>query len=508
MADEPRKPRIRGRRVIERPRLIRALDRSQARVRTLVAGPGYGKTVLTEQWAPREGRAVGWFRARPSAADVAVTARALAGACGAVVDGAGRRLLERLAVTQDPEREVMVLAEMLAEDLVDWPDQGWVVVDDYQHLAASVASERFVETIVERSPLRILIASRVRPSWIAARSILEGDVLEIPENELAMSAEEVEEVLDGARMELAAGLVALAGGWPAVVGLAGMAPEVQDVDAVLPETLYEFFAEELCGGLEPSVRTGLELLATMPFVDRELVVTLMGAERAELVVGQALALGLLDERDDRLVLHALVEEFLVRRGRAETQVEAAEAFPTAWAYYTSQKEPDAAFDLAHRLGVPSDIDRLLIDTMDELLNSARLPTLETWASRAVRLVGETPAVLVAQAEIALRRGRHLTAQALADRAVRRKRVAREVRYRAFLVGGRAAHIGQREEDALALYERAEAIGSGDYQRRLAMWGRLTAAAALELEDVAIDLLEELSVPPTGRFRPNGGRKNS
>ena len=418
MADEPRKPRIRGRRVIERPRLIRALDRSQARVRTLVAGPGYGKTILTEQWAPRDDRVVGWFRARASAADVAVTARALAGACGAVVDGAGRRLLERLGVTQDPEREVMVLAEMLAEDLDEWPDDGWVVIDDYQHLAASVASERFVETIVERSPVRILVASRVRPSWIAARSILDGDVLEIPENELAMSAEEVEEVLDGARTELASGLVALAGGWPAVVGLAGMAPDVQDVDAVLPETLYEFFADEIYRGLDPGVRTGLALLATMPFVDHELVVTLMGAERAELVVGTALALGLLDERDDRLVLHALVEEFLVRRARAETQVEAAEAFPAAWAYYTAQKEPDAAFDLAHRLGVPSDIDRLLIDTMDELLNSARLPTLETWASRAVRLVGETPAVLVAQAEIALRRGRHLTAQALADRAAR------------------------------------------------------------------------------------------
>ena len=137
----------------------------------------------------------------------------------------------------------MVLAEMLAEDLDEWPGDGWVVIDDYQHLAASVASERFVETIVERSPVRILVASRVRPSWIAARSILDGDVLEIPENELAMSAEEVEEVLDGARTELASGLVALAGGWPAVVGLAGMAPDVQDVDAVLPETLYEFFAE-------------------------------------------------------------------------------------------------------------------------------------------------------------------------------------------------------------------------------------------------------------------------
>ena len=145
-------------------------------------------------------------------------------------------------------------------------------------------------------------------------------------------------------------------------------------------------------------------------------------------------------------------------------MEAVEAFPTAWAYYTAQKEPDAAFDLAQRLGVPSDVDRLLIESMDELLNSARLSTLETWVGRAVRLVGETPAVLVAQAEIALRRGRHLTAQALADRAVRADGSRPEVLYRAYLVGGRAAHIGQREEDALTLYQRrrrpAKTIGSG------------------------------------------------
>ena len=95
-----------------------------------------------------------------------------------------------------------------------------------------------------------------------------------------MTSDEVEEVLEGGRTELASGLVALAGGWPAVVGLAGMAPQARDVDAVLPETLYEFFAEEIYDGLEPRLRKDLELLATMPLVDRELVVTLIGPERA------------------------------------------------------------------------------------------------------------------------------------------------------------------------------------------------------------------------------------
>jgi ATP/maltotriose-dependent transcriptional regulator MalT len=77
MAGEPRKPRIRPRRIIERPHLIRALDRSDARVRLLVAGPGYGKTTLAEQWAARDGLRVGWFRARRSAADVTVVARGI-----------------------------------------------------------------------------------------------------------------------------------------------------------------------------------------------------------------------------------------------------------------------------------------------------------------------------------------------------------------------------------------------------------------------------------------------
>ncbi len=260
-------------------------------MRTLVAGSGYGKTILVEQWAPRDGRAVGWFHARRSAADVAVVARALVTAADAILPGAGRRLLERLAVTQDPEREATLLAEMLAEDLDDWPAHGWVVIDDYQHLAVSVASEAFVETVVERSPVQLLIASRVRPTWVQPRRILDGDVLEIPQTALAMGADEIEEILQGARTELTSGLVALAGGWPAVVGLAGMAPDAPDTDADLPETLYEFFADELYRGLDPTVQTGLAILAAMPLVDRELAETILGPERAEQVCHEALAPG-------------------------------------------------------------------------------------------------------------------------------------------------------------------------------------------------------------------------
>ena len=149
------------------------------------------------------------------------------------------------------------------------------------------------------------------------KSILDGGVLEIPQNALAMAIDEAEQVLDGARRELTSGLVALAGGWPAVVGLAGMTPDAPASAADRPETLYEFFADELYRGLDPIVQNGLLILAAMPLVDRELAETILGPSRAAHVCDEALELGILDERDGRLELHSLMRAFLESRTRGD-----------------------------------------------------------------------------------------------------------------------------------------------------------------------------------------------
>jgi DNA-binding NarL/FixJ family response regulator len=489
MAEGPGKPRLRRRRIIERPRLIRALDRSPARIRLLVAGSGYGKTTLLEQWAPRDGKRVGWFRAAGSS-DVAVVARVLATTCTALLPGVGRRLLERLAATENPEREAALLGEMLADDFRDWPTTAWVVVDDYHHLAASAASETFVGTFVECSPVQMLIASRARPSWVRARSLLDGQVFELPQSALAMSSDEVEQMLDGGRSEMTSGLVALTGGWPAVVGLAGMVPDATETDADEPEELYQVFAGAVYGRLDPTVRAGLTCLAALPLVNFELARTILGSECAKVVCGEATLLGLLDERDGRLELHPLLRAFLQTRARPEMRAGAFVAYPDAWAYYQGRRELDAAFELAETLGEPADIERLLVDSIDELLNGARLSTLESWVERAAARIGETPAVLVARAEVALRQGRHLTAQSLADQIVRSALNNHEVMYRAYLVGAKAAHLGAREHVALTLFHQAELASQTGDERRRAKWGRLTAAAALEMEE-AHDLMAEL-----------------
>ena len=79
-----------------------------------------------------------------------------------------------------------MLGEMLAEDLMAWPDDAWIVIDDYHHLCAATAPETFVETVVQRAPVRLLIATRQRPSWVSTRGILYGEVLEVGQTALAM----------------------------------------------------------------------------------------------------------------------------------------------------------------------------------------------------------------------------------------------------------------------------------------------------------------------------------
>jgi ATP/maltotriose-dependent transcriptional regulator MalT len=490
MADEPRKPRIRRRRIIERPRLIHALDRSSAGLRMLVGGSGFGKTTLAEQWAPRDGRSLGWFRAHRSAADVAVVARGLSTAAAVSVAGAGRRMLERLTVTEDPEREAILLAEMLVEDLQDWPDEGWIAIDDYQHLAISAASEAFVQTIVQQTPVRMLLASRVRPSWVSARSILDGKVLEIPQAALAMGAEEIEEVLEGARTELTAGLLALAGGWPAVVGLAGMAPDAPYPDADRPETLYEFFAEELYRGLDPTVQTGLAVLAAMPLVDRELAETILGPERAARVCDEALSLGILEEREDRLELHPLVRSFF--EGHESLEVSALPAATgEALTLYRRRREWDSAFELVREHDLHADFAGLVLEAVDETMYSGRLIAVDEWLryARAKKLFPH-PVFAVAETELHLRHGRHVTALTVARSAIDAGSATGEVDYRLSIAAARAAHVGSREEDALGYYRRALVSARTRLEKREARWGELMCTAALERPE-AHALLEKL-----------------
>jgi len=482
---------LKRRRVIERPRLFTQLDESKARVRTLVAPAGYGKSTLAEQWVARAGRCGAWYTARSSSTDVAALALGLARACTGLVEGCDARLREHLRALPAPAENVETLAEILGEDLEAWPAEAWLVIDDYHEVAAEPKAERFVASLVAASPIQLLIASRQRPAWVSAKKILYGDVLELNQTALAMDSHEAADVLVDRSAPSASGLVSLANGWPAVIGLASVAfAEIESDAEPVPESLYRFFAEEVFSALGEDVQQGLTTLSVAPILDRELAVRLLGPEKAESVCAAALDVGILVERGAQLELHPLARAFLAERSGQLGFIPAEGAVEVCLDNYMRRREWDAAFDTIVKSERTAELGPLMRAALDELLDTARLPSIETWYEHAVQFDVDSPVVSVARAEVALRRGRYAEARAFGEVAAAAERF--DLKFRALTVAGRAAHLASREEDALDLYRRAEAAASDDPERRDALWGQLRCLIDLERPGArgALDLLQQ------------------
>ena len=481
-----KKKALRRRRIIERPRLTALLDESSARVLTLVAPAGYGKTTLADQWVAKEGRRRAWYAARPSSTDVAALALGLARAATTVVPGCDARLREHLRALPAPAEHVDVLAELLSEDLAEWPQDGWLVLDDYQEIVGAADAEEFVEALVAQSAVQLLITSRQRPSWVTSRRILYGEVLEVTQTELAMDGHEAAEVLVDRDTASASGLVALARGWPAVIGLAGVTEAEIGAHVPVPDSLYQFFADEVFSALAGDVQAGLTTLAISPVLDRPLATKLLG-DSADRTCGAALGVGILVERDAQLEIHPLARAFL------ETQREQADGAAVASCvdYFRARHDWDAAYEVITRHGEPIQLEGLLEEALDELLETARLSTIDLWSDHIDQGRRENAIAMLARAEVALRRGHLASARAHAESAAS---ASESLQFRALMIAGRAAHLSSHEDEALADYRRAEAVATTEGLRREAAWGQTTCLADLERPE-ALDKLHELKATP-------------
>ncbi|HLB19585.1 MAG TPA: AAA family ATPase, partial [Gaiellaceae bacterium] len=218
------------------------LDETQSRHILLVAPAGYGKTTLARQWFARQERQAVWFRAGPGSTDVAALAHGLAHAAQDLLQGPGTRLQEHLRTSHSPNSEVAHIADILIDDLTGWPADLWMVIDDYQHLAHEPSAERLVDALVARGTIPLFVTSRIRPSWVSAKRLLYGEVAEFGRNILAMTHEEAARAVPSKTdARVLAGLMALAEGWPAVIGLASLvqSPKILVGDEI-PEALHSY----------------------------------------------------------------------------------------------------------------------------------------------------------------------------------------------------------------------------------------------------------------------------
>ena len=474
---------------IERPRLTQLLDDATAPVIMLMAPAGFGKTTLARQWlAPRRR---GWYRGSPAAADVAALAVGLARSAGSIIPDAGRRMGERLRATGTPEKDVEPLAELLAEDLADWPQDAWLAFDDYQFACESPFAEEFVERVLALCPLKLFLTSRKRPAWATSRRLLYGDIYEIGRSLLAMSQGEAEQVLADRRSSEARGLIALADGWPAVIGLAALTEEIELPDEGLPEALYDYFAEELYQAADPEVRWSLSRLSLSSSVAPAVAQAVLGddAERA-LVDGHRLGF-LVPSEHGVFEIHPLLRAFLEEKFRELSGDRAPSIVELVVQTHLGREEWDDAFSIVVRFFDADLLVQVVEAALPQVLMEARLPTAARWVECAVQHKVDAPVFDLAEGEITLRAGDMTRSEALGLQAARRFDQDNPLASRSYALAGASAHQRYHDTKALEYYARAEELATTDRDHRQAVWGRFLSMTALEREDGATRALSEL-----------------
>jgi LuxR family maltose regulon positive regulatory protein len=476
---------------IERPRLTHLLDEATAPVIMLIAPAGFGKTTLARQWLASRRR--GWYRGSPAAADVAALAVGLARAASEIVPGAGTRMGERLRATGTPEQDVEPLAELLAEDLENWPSEAWLAFDDYHFACESGFAEEFVERVLALSPLRLFLTSRKRPSWATSRRLLYGDAYEIGRSLLAMSQEEAELVLSHRQGSEASGLVALADGWPAVIGLAALTDDFDLPDQGVPEALYRYFAEELYQVADEELRWSLCQLALSSSVAPEVAEALLH-EKAENALRDGRRLGFIVPSEHGLFeIHPLLRGFLEEKFR-ELAGEAAQGVVELLVRtHLHRSDWDDAFLLIERFFERDLLVELFEKALPPLLLEARLPTLARWLECASAQKVDAPVIDLAEGELAFRAGDRTRSEALGLQAARRLDDDHPLIARAHCLTGASAHLSYRDEVAMGHYVRALGAAKTDSDARDALWGSFLATVALEHDAIpALTRVEERS----------------
>jgi len=285
-AAQPKRVR-RESRIIERPRLIKLLDDTDARTILLLAPAGYGKTTLARQWAKTLNGAV-WVTLSAEDCDIAALATKVARAGDPDDNGAAAYVGTYLKAHANPQRIAREVARVVVNQLLARRIQ-WLVIDDYHEVSAEPCAEQFVEVLNRELDCRFLIASRLRPTWATARLEVYGDVVEVDRGELAMSRQESRQVL-GNHPDFDH-VAAQAEGWPAVVGLVASARGVPIPGPQLSSgVLHTYFTEELFKTAGRRIQGQLLRLALAPDLEPETLQELFG-------LCHVFALRTLDQRD-------------------------------------------------------------------------------------------------------------------------------------------------------------------------------------------------------------------
>ena len=467
--------------IIKRPRLTKILDDSRARLLLLVAPAGYGKTTLAREWTEGKER-VGWYSGGPGMMDVAGLSVGIAEVLASMGEPAREDMVERVRILAAHGHTPRGLAKAVSACA---PEADWLlVVDDYHHAIGSEESETFFEELVALTRFPLLLTSRERPAWFAARRIVYGEADVVEMNALAFTDDEAREIL-GSNDERVLGD---ARGWPAVIGLAARRSASDVTSGLPPDALYRFFAEDLLQQVDPLLQDALFLLALVGEAAEASLADLLGWSH-QAIMSAATERGFLSRGESR-TMHPLLRGFLFSKLRERGDRDRGPLITSAFEFLAARDRWDDCLVILREFPEKDLIHATLVRGLGPSLESGRVTRVSELLDLAKTAGVDTPLIDLAEAELAFRKGHNRRALTLGLQAA--TRLEGDLAARAYLTAARAAHQIDDYSETYRLAELGGAKAASDWLREDAVWIEFSAAleqeGGAELDDVLGRLL--------------------
>lgn len=373
--------------VITRSALIARLLASDSPVITLVAPPGYGKTTVLAQWAEQLGPRVAWVSCEKTDDDPVVLWTAVATAINQV-SAPGPSVSQLIATKGGSIGIVPALVDAI--ESIGVPTT--IVLDHVENVASRESHAALAEFSM-RVPRgwQLALASRDPLPIPTARLRVEGRIMELGTQELAMSVEEAKALVAAAGVEASANLIEelldRTEGWPVGLYLAALAqqsglPIGEDLFGGDDRWISDYLRSELLSGISGDhvnflMRTSMLDELCGPLCDAVADMT-GGARILEDLVDHNLLVLPLDRHREWYRYHQLLRDHLNAELRLEAPDEIPELHSRAAAWYEANGMPERAIEHAQ---VAEDADRvaeLVLELMGPVWASGRVDTVLRW----------------------------------------------------------------------------------------------------------------------------------
>ena len=395
--------------LIERPRLLAALDRTlSARVVLVTAPAGYGKSVLLRDWTTRRsGSATAWLdldhRDNDATRFWRRTIEAIDSAGTPVPDSIVRGLgAGRLGELQSAVEALNELLESDKEPLV-------AVFDDFHLIRSPLALESF-EYFRDTAPdnLGIVLVGRHDPQLGVARLRLLDELVEIREKDLRFTEQEIAALAERSGLEIdaeaASHLRTVTAGWVAAIRLALVsASNSADPNAALSElnaqnrAVSDFFLEEVLTEMPDATQEFLLSASILDRVNASIASAISGAadsrEQLEHLAERSILTTRLSGPGDWFRFHQLFRSLLsVQLVRRRSDADIRQLHRRAAGWYLEHHDPERAVPHTVAAGDSQAATELLAELSPHLMATGRGATLLDLSQQIIDSV-EQPTIL-------------------------------------------------------------------------------------------------------------------